>query len=210
MTEAEKELTRDVVAWFVRDMGLGRPPIKGRDVRFLEPGLTDEYERDDFALSPSRWRRVAAYGAVHGLAAAGLAMLWAGWFDPAFLLFLALLCALLWFVPILAGTLRERGVLVFYGPGLERELAHQVALAYHNRTPVRECLHAFFDALLFPLALSWQEGLAAWFAARYLESRGQEEEPGTVPLRARNGRRLAWLVGRLFGPGALRFLLLRT
>lgn len=208
MNELERELTRDVAAWFARDMRLGKPPFSASDVRFLQPGVTDEYEPDTFVLSRARLRRVVAYGAVQGLIVSGVVFLWARWFSPANILFFALMAALVWFIPFLAGTLRERAVIVFYGPGLERDLAHQFALAYHNRTPLREFLHAFFDALLFPLALSWQEGLAAWFAARYLDARDHREHPGTVPLRARNGRRLAWLVARLFGPRALRFLLL--
>lgn len=214
MTEAEKQLTKDVVDWFAGTLGLGPPRLKGAKVRFLEPEMDDDYEADTFLFSRSRQLRAAAYAALFGLLLAAPVFAWANWFSPVNILFFALTFALVWFFPVLAVVLRERAVIVHYGPGGEREaggnltrdLAHQVALVYFNANPFRECLHALVDVLLFPLALSYQEGLAAWFAAQYLRER--EVEAGPPPsIRARNGRRLAWLVGRVAGRRAMLLLL---
>ncbi len=206
MTEAEKDLTRDVIAWYAKNWDLGLPRLEATDIQFLVPELGDDYEPDTFVFSRSRWLRVTAYAALFSLFFVLLVFLWASWFSLVNILFFTLTFALVWFFPVLAVVLRERGVIVFYGPGMERELAHQVALAYFNAPPIRECLHAFIDVLLFPLALSWQEGLAAWFAREYLRERG-EEELGVVPLRARTGRVLAWLIGKTFGRSFMRFLI---
>lgn len=214
MTEAEKQLTRDVVAWYARELELGQPPFKGADVQFLVPEMNDDYEADTFRFSRARWLRAGAYAALFGLLLSALVFLWASWFSPVNILFFALTFALVWFFPVLAVVLRERAVVVYYGPGGEREvaealtrdMAHQVALAYFNAGPLRECLHALVDVLLFPLALSYQEGVAAWFAAAYLKEREQDDTP-PKSLRARNGRRLAWLVGRVAGRRAMLFVL---
>ncbi|MBU1248425.1 MAG: hypothetical protein KKB70_06995 [Proteobacteria bacterium] len=207
MTDAEKELTRDVVAWFSQTWGMGTLRLKATDFHFLTPELDDDYKPDTFAFSRARWLRATGYALLFGLLFAVFVFLWAGWFSPVNILFFALTFALVWFFPVLAVVLRERAIIVYYGPGLERELAHQVALAYLNSHPVRECLHALMDVLLFPFVLSYQEGLAAWFAEAYLRDRGEVGNAGLAPLRARGGRRLAWLVGKLAGRRALRFLL---
>lgn len=206
MTEAEKELTKDVVAWYAKTWNLGPPGLKRSDVQFLQPEIGDDYEYDTFRFSRARFYRVALYSALFGLLLACVVFAWAEWFSVVTITFFALTFGLVWFFPILAVVLRERAVIVYYGPGLERDLAHQMALWYLNANPVRECLHALVDAIIFPFALSYQEGLAAWLAAEYIRQRDADSTP-SPSIRARNGRRLAWLVGKLAGRRALRFLL---
>ncbi|MGE4291378.1 MAG: hypothetical protein AB7E32_04120 [Desulfovibrio sp.] len=212
MNNVEKALVRDVLGWFRQDLGLPSLGLKRGGLSFAPP-LSEELLEEDpdpgVRLSPSKLRRSALYSLAGGLLLALALFFWARWFSPAAVLFTAFCIALLYFFPLLPGILPDREIVIRYGPHAEQELTRALALAYLNSNPFREATHALLDALLFPLLLSYQEGLAFWFTREYFRARGRDGfDPTATPLRGRITCDLIHLGARLTKGRLPRLLLL--
>ncbi|WP_022662159.1 hypothetical protein [Paucidesulfovibrio longus] len=212
MNDSEKALVRDVLGWYRKDLGLPSLGLKRDMLRFAPPLSEELLEADPdpgIRLGGSKLRRAALYSAVGALALALVLFLWAGWFNPGVALFTALCIGLLYFFPLLPSILPDREIVIRYGPRAEQELARALALAYLNRPAPREAIHALLDALLFPLLLSYQEGLAYWFTREYFRARGRDGfDPSAAPLRGRIACDLVSLAARLSKGRLPRLLLL--
>lgn len=212
MNNAEKALVRDVLGWYRKDLDLPPLGLKRDTLRFAPP-LSEELLEEDpdpgVRLGPSKLRRAALHSCLGGLFFALLLFLWAGWFSPLAALFTAFCFALLYLFPLLLSILPDRPIVIVHGPRAEQELVRSLALAYLNSHPLREGAHALLDTLLFPLLLSWQEGLAFWFTREYYRSQGRDGfDPAAAPLRGRIACELLSLLVRLGMGGLPRLLLL--
>jgi len=214
MNNAEKALVRDVLGWFRNDLGLPSPGLKRGQLKFRLPRPEEALLEDPdpgLRLTASRWRRCLLYALLGGLLVAGAVFLWARWFHPGVFFFTAFMVALVYFLPILAAIVPDRPVVLEHGPLVEQELVRALALAYLNRHPLREAAHCLLDALLAPLLLSWQEGLAFWFTRQYFRERGRAGfQPGQMSLRGRITADLLRLPGRIGRGRVLRWFLLHS
>ncbi|MEF2144357.1 MAG: hypothetical protein V3573_02830 [Desulfovibrionaceae bacterium] len=208
----EKTLVRDVLGWYRKAFDLPALSLGPGQPVFEEPPLDDSLDEEPlegFRLTPGKVRKAVLHSLLGGLLVSLGVLAWGGWFGLANVLFLAFMSALVYFLPVLLCLGRNSVMVIRYGPHAEQDLVREVALAYFNRNPVREAVHALLDALLWPLALSLQEGLAHWFVREYfLAGERPGFSPRRVPLRARPTCLLIRLGTRLFGCKLPRLLLL--
>lgn len=212
MNDAEKSLVREVLGWYRQDLGLPSLSLKRNMLRF-EPPLSEELLEEDpdpgVRLESGKLRRAALYALLGGQVLAPAVFLGAGGAHPALMILTGLGIALLYFFPLLPGLLPDRDIVIRYGPGAEQELVRALALAYFNRPAPREAFHVLLDALLLPLLLSCQEGLACWFTREYFRTREREDfDPRSLSLRGRLTCGLLSLVARPGRDRLPRFLLL--
>lgn len=214
MNNAEKALVRDVLGWYRKELGLPSPGLTRGQLRFIPPDQDAALFEDadsGIRLSASKWKRAATYACLAGLLVAFVIFAWAGWFHIGVFLFTSFCIALLYFLPILLALVPDRVIRIEYGPRAEQELVRALALAYLNHHPVREAAHCLLDALLAPLLLSWQEGMAYWFTREYYRTTGRTGfSKEAASMRGRITADLLWLPARLGGRrlmcGLLRYL----
>lgn len=89
---------------------------------------------------------------------------------------------------------------------LARTLVHEFAHAYHNRW-LRGWFHSALDLILWPFALSYEEGIATWVEAEYCRSNGVRFDVRTLPTKYRRSYEMIASVEHALGRRAVIWLL---